>query len=223
MPTSLYGFALDYETCKKYYETHQVHILHGNESDVEEGLRSPEMFEEVGCFIVSNIANDIKVNHDVGPGYYGLLWTRLARIPRERFTTVVVLTLTILRTQRGQRITKEMCDTKAAEVSRELIDFIKQRVGLTEEPKWHRANNSTAFRDPASSSEEEEETSSSGRFVLCIIARSLVHTLMKPLEQNGRNGPLALDFSGGMIIPFFSCRCTITLLSLVEIIFMAVS
>ncbi|OJT05207.1 hypothetical protein TRAPUB_4032 [Trametes pubescens] len=78
------------------------------------------------------------------------------------------MTLAILRTQRGQPITKEMCDAKATEVPRELIDFIKHRVGLTQEPTWHRADHATDLEslDLASSSEEEEEdVSLSDRFV----------------------------------------------------------
>ncbi len=222
MPTSLYGFVLNYETCKAYYETHKVRIRYRSKNDIEQGLRSPDEFEGIGCSIVANIAHDIEVNHDLEPGYYGPLRARLARVPREEETTVVVLALAILQAMPGRRITKDMCDAKATEVSRELIEFIKQRVGLTQEPMWHRAYNSTGFPDPASSSEEEEEASLSDRFVSCIIARSLVHALMKAPAQNGPIDPLALDFSCRMMLPLLSCRCTIPLSSLVRIVTMTV-
>lgn len=186
MPAMLYGFVLNYEICKMYYQTHQVHIQYRNESDIQEGLASPEQFEGICGSIVGNMAHDIEVNHEgLGPDHYRPLVTKLARVPRKRYTTVVVLTLVILRTKPGQPITKEMCAAKATEVPRELIDFIKQRVGLTQEPAWHHADNATnpEYFDLASSSEEEEEdVSLSDRLVPCIIARSLVYTLMKPLE-----------------------------------------
>lgn len=54
MPALLYGFVLNYETCKMYYETRQVHIRYRNKSDVQEGLTGPEQFEEIwGSMTVS--------------------------------------------------------------------------------------------------------------------------------------------------------------------------